>query len=163
MTKLIEAQWPIHRDVVVNLFRAYADSIDADICFQGFEQELVTLPGKYAEPEGCLLLAFFQEDWVGCVALRSLGEGICEMKRLYVRPTCRGHQIGRLMVEALIVKAKLKGYSAMRLDTLSTMQAALGLYTNLGFKPIAPYYDNPLPGATYLELKLSETAPPSAS
>ena len=163
MKKLIEAQWPVHRDVVVALFREYAISLDVDICFQGFEQELVTLPGKYAAPGGCVLLAELNDEWVGCVGLRPLGEGICEMKRLYVRPTCRGHQIGRLLVEALIVKAKLKGYSAMRLDTLPAMQAAQGLYTNLGFKLISPYYDNPLPGSTYLELNLSETTPLCAS
>jgi putative acetyltransferase len=154
MTRLVEASWPSDRKIVEELFREYANSIDADICFQGFEQELGSLPGKYAAPDGCVLLASADENWAGCVALRSLGNGICEMKRLYVRPNFRGRAIGRILVEDLIGRARLIGYSALRLDTLPSMQAAQSLYADLGFKTISPYYENPIAGVAYLELKL---------
>ena len=149
MIALLEASWPGHCPLVVELFREYANSIGVDICFQGFEQELAALPGKYAAPDGCVLLAVEDTSSVGCVALRPLAEGICEMKRLYVRPNYRGRQVGRLLADAVIAKAKAAGYSALRLDTLTTMKAAQAMYASLGFKPIAPYYHNPLPGEAH--------------
>ena len=141
--------------MVEKLFREYSNSIGVDICFQGFEQELANLPGKYAEPKGCVLLAFVDDKLAGCGALRPLDAAICEMKRLYVRSAFRGHHIGRALVESLIDVAKVVGYEKMRLDTLQTMQAAQTLYESVGFQPIAPYYDNPLDAVVYLELKLA--------
>ena len=141
--------------MVEELFREYSNSIGVDICFQGFEQELANLPGKYAAPNGCVLLAFVEDKLAGCGALRPLDEATCEMKRLYVRSAFRGHHIGRTLVESLIDVAKVAGYEKMRLDTLQTMQAAQTLYLSLGFQPIAPYYDNPLDAVVYLELQLA--------
>ena len=141
--------------MVEELFREYSNSIGVDICFQGFEQELANLPGKYAAPNGCVLLAFVEDKLAGCGALRPLDEATCEMKRLYVRSAFRGHHIGRTLVESLIDAAKVAGYEKMRLDTLQTMQAAQTLYLSLGFQPIAPYYDNPLDAVVYLELQLA--------
>ncbi len=155
VTKIVPALWPDHRGIVEELFREYSNSIGVDICFQGFEQELVNLPGKYADPYGCVLLAFVEDKLAGCGALRPLDNATCEMKRLYVRSEWRGHQIGRRLVESLVVFAKTAGYAQLRLDTLHTMHTARALYQSLGFQPIAPYYDNPLDAVVYLELKLA--------
>ncbi len=155
LPKITPAVWPEHRNVVEELFREYASSIGVDICFQGFEQELANLPGKYAAPQGCVLLAFVEGKLAGCGALRPLDVATCEMKRLYVRSEFRGHHFGRNLVESLIDVAKVVGYEKMRLDTLQTMQAAQTLYESVGFQPIAPYYDNPLDAVVYLELKLA--------
>lgn len=152
--RIVEAAWPDDRETVVAMFREYAASINADICFQGFEQELAGLPGKYASPAGCVLLAFVNDDLAGCGAIRPLGEGICEMKRLYVRPAFRGRDLGKALAEALIKRASGAGYRLMRLDTLDTMIAAQALYGALGFKPIAAYYSNPIAGTVYMELDL---------
>lgn len=133
------------------LFLEYADSLGFSLCFQGFEDELAGLPGKYAPPEGALLLARVDGAVVGVVGLRSLGDGVCEMKRLYVRPAFRRSGAGRLLAERIVEIGRTAGYRAMRLDTLATMQAARALYARLGFHEIAPYYDNPLPGALYYE------------
>ena len=152
--RIVEAAWPDHRETVVAMFREYAASINADICFQGFEEELASLPGKYACPAGCVLLAFVNDDLAGCGAMRPLAEGACEMKRLYVRPGFRGRDIGRELAEALIEKARVAEYQTMRLDTLATMTTAQALYATLGFKPTAAYYNNPIAGTVYLELAL---------
>ena len=152
--RIVEAAWPDDRDTVVAMFREYASSIDTDICFQGFEEELASLPGKYSSPAGCVLLIFVNEDLAGCGAMRPLSEGICEMKRLYVRPSFRGRALGKALAEALIMKARQVGYQEMRLDTLSTMMAAQKLYAMLGFKPTAAYYNNPIAGTVYMELTL---------
>ena len=155
LPKITPAVWPEHRNVVEELFREYSSSIGVDICFQGFEQELANLPGKYAAPQGCVLLAFVDGKLAGCGALRPLDAATCEMKRLYVRSEFRGHHLGRALVESLVDVAKVVGYEKMRLDTLQTMQAAQTLYKSLGFQPIDPYYDNPLDAVVYLELKLA--------
>lgn len=137
------------------LFLEYARSLDFELCFQGFDRELAELPGRYAPPSGRLLLARDGDACVGCIALRALGAGVCEMKRLYVRPAFAGRGIGRRLVEALIAEARTIGYRAMRLDTVPTMHAAIALYESLGFKPIAPYTENPIEGARFLELPLT--------
>jgi GNAT superfamily N-acetyltransferase len=137
------------------LFREYEAFLNVDLCFQRFEEELRTLPGDYAPPTGRLLLATIQEHAAGCVALRALEPGICEMKRLFVRPHYRGNHIGRKLVERIIEEAYLIGYSRMRLDSLRHLDAALKLYTSLGFQEIAPYYNNPLPDVVYLERVLT--------
>jgi putative acetyltransferase len=136
------------------LFLEYANSLGFSLCFQGFDKELADLPGAYAPPSGRLLLAIKEGSAIGCVGLRDLGDGYCEMKRLYVRPDFRSESLGRRLAEAIITEAKAIGYSAMRLDTLETMEAARKLYRSLGFKKIAPYYENPIPSAEYLELVL---------
>ena len=136
------------------LFQEYAASLESSLCFQGFDQEVAGLPGKYAPPAGRLLLAFQGQDLAGCVALRPLGQGTCEMKRLYVRPVYRSSGVGRLLAERIIQEARESGYQRMRLDSLSHMKPALELYRQLGFQPIAPYTTNPVAGAVFLELQL---------
>jgi len=149
-----EAGSPADLALIRELFLEYARSIEVDLCFQNFNQELATLPGRYAPPAGCLLLAFRENEAAGCVAVRGLEGGICEMKRLYMRPGFRRHGGGRLLAEAVIAAARRAGYRAMRLDTLSSMEAAIALYRSLGFRPIAPYYDNPSGLAVFMELDL---------
>ena len=137
------------------LFEEYAAELNISFCFQGFSEELHGLPGKYAPPTGRLLLAESDGQLAGCVAVRKIEDGICEMKRLFVRPAFRGLKIGRRLAEAIIAEARQIGYPTMRLDTLRKLQAALALYGSLGFKTIPPYYDNPIADVVYLELKLA--------
>ena len=133
------------------LFRAYVDSLAIDLGFQDVETELATLPGKYAPPEGAILLARDADGRaVGCVALRPLAEGICEMKRLYALPKTRGTGLGRRLAEAILAEARRAGYRRILLDTLDSMAAARGLYAALGFAETAAYYANPTPGTVYL-------------
>ncbi len=136
------------------LFTEYQEWLSVDLCFQGFEKELVNLPGKYAESRGCLLLAREAEAIVGCVGLWPLDDAICEMKRLFVRPSWRGRGVGRRLAVAIIDEARKRQYASMRLDTMPRLEAALALYRALGFADIEPYYDNPLDGVIYLELAL---------
>ena len=137
-----------------NLFVEYAEYLGVDLCFQGFQQELDGLPGDYAPPDGQLLLAIDGDRAVGCVAIRKLGEGICEMKRLYVQPGHRGKGLGRRLAEAIIPEARGNGYEKMRLDSLTSLKEAAGLYRSLGFIEISPYRYNPLPDAVFMELLL---------
>lgn len=136
------------------LFRDYASELHLDLRFQHFDEELRGLPGDYAPPAGELLMAVAGSHPVGCVAMRPLAPRICEMKRLYVHPSFRGMGLGRQLIEAILAAARRENYSAMRLDTLSSMKAARSLYRVFGFTPIPPYYHNPLDGAEYLELDL---------
>ena len=140
---------------VRSLFQDYADSLDFELDFQDFREEMETLPGKYAPPLGSILLARENGETVGCVAVRPLGEDICEMKRLYVRPAYRGKRLGRELALAIIEEAKRLGYKAMRLDTVVAMKEASALYRTLGFQTIYAYCYNPLPDAMYFELKLA--------
>ena len=138
------------------LFRAYAEALGIDLSFQNFEQELASLPGKYAPPKGALLLARrIDGEPLGCVAMRPMSEdGCCEMKRLYVAPAARGSGVGLALVEAIVAAARHAGYREMRLDTLPTMTTALWLYERQGFVRIEPYYDTPIAGTVFLAKRL---------
>lgn len=137
------------------LFLEYAQSLGFSLCFQNFDQELANLPGDYAPPEGRLLLAEYESQLAGCVALHKLEPAICEMKRLYLRPQFRGHGLGRLLAERIIAGGRQIGYRHMRLDTVEpVMKDAVAVYRRLGFKEIAPYCANPIAGALYMELHL---------
>ncbi|HZA97762.1 MAG TPA: GNAT family N-acetyltransferase [Gemmatimonadales bacterium] len=140
---------------VRTLFREYAASLGVDLCFQSFTEELATLPGAYSPPGGRLLLARWNQQPAGCVALRPLQHDICEMKRLYVRPAYRGFGVGRALAERIIGEAGDAGYASMRLDSLPSMEKALQLYRRMGFRDVPPYRENPVPGAVYLELQLA--------
>lgn len=141
-------------EIIKRLFSEYAASLGFDLEFQNFEQELANLPGDYAPPTGCLLLARYEGNAAGCVALRKLSDDICEGKRLYVKPEFRGLGIGRKLAERIIAEAKRLGYSSLRGDTIPSMRPAQGLYASLKFKDIEPYCYNPLEGARFIELKL---------
>jgi ribosomal protein S18 acetylase RimI-like enzyme len=148
------ARFPEDLETVRTLFREYAAGIGVDIGYQGFEQELAELPGKYQPPAGRLLIASGDSGIQGCVALRPLAGRDCEMKRLYVRATARGDALGRRLAERLCSEARDAGYARICLDTLSTMTAAVRLYESLGFRDIAPYVFNPYPGARFMALAL---------
>ena len=136
------------------LFEEYAASLEVSLCFQGFDHELSSLPGAYGPPTGRLLLARVEGQPAGCVALRRIGPGVCEMKRLFVRPGHQGSGLGRRLATAIIDEARRAGYVTMKLDTLPTMKAALGLYESLGFQDASPYTHNPIEGARFMELAL---------
>jgi putative acetyltransferase len=136
------------------LFKEYEASLGIELTFQGFAREVAELPGSYAPPAGRLFLATDGTEPAGCVALRLLGDGVCEMKRLYVRPTARGARRGRRLTETVIREARAIGYTRMRLDTLPSMKEAFALYQTLGFREIAPYYTTPIVGTRFMELDL---------
>ena len=146
-------------DIARTLFLEYAEWLRIDLCFQGFAQELATLPGSYAPPAGRLLLAGDAAAPAGCVALRRLAAdpsgASCELKRLWVQPPFRGQALGRALADSAIAAARAIGYARMKLDTLpAIMPGAVALYRDLGFSDCAPYYDSPLPGSLYMECVL---------
>ena len=145
------------------VLRDYAASLEVDLCFQGFEDELANLPGAYAPPGGLMLLAVVDGAVAGSGAFRPLPDAdypnACEMKRLFVRPAFRRFGLGRLLAQSLMDRATEAGYSCMLLDTLDDMEAARGLYESLGFAEVPPFYFNPIPGAHYLKVDLGAFRP----
>lgn len=155
---LISASSPEQLQATREIFEEYARSLDVDLCFQQFDQELASLPGEYAEPRGALLLALVDGAPAGCCALRPLDQvdypNASEMKRLYVRKAFRGFGLGRQLAEATLDAARRAGYGCVLLDTLDEMEAARALYEELGFTEIPPYYHNPVAGAHYLKVDI---------
>ena len=156
MIKIVEANTNEFIEKTKELIREYAQSLEFDLGFQDFDKEMENFPGQYALPGGCLYVALDENQPIGCVALRDLGHGICEMKRLYVKPFFRGQKVGKLLAEVVIKAARDMGYDFMRLDTIPSMKHANMLYNALGFEQIAPYRFNPLDGATFFELNLKK-------
>jgi putative acetyltransferase len=155
---IFQATTDEHIEVARTLFEEYAASLGFSLCFQNFDQELKNLPGDYAPPDGRLLLAVENDDLAGCIAFRKLSDDVCEMKRLFVRPTHRAAGLGRILVESLIDEARKLGYTQMRLDTIpGKMDKAIALYQSIGFVEIEPYCQNPVEGAKFMELKLATT------
>lgn len=154
MIKLLHVATEEQLDDIRILFKEYENSLGFGLQFQDFREEYAGLPGEYALPDGCLLLAFYKERVAGCVALRKMQDGTCELKRMYVRPEYRRKGIGRAMAQKIIEEARAIGYERMRLDTINTMKEAIALYRSLGFAETEPYRYNPIDGANYMELIL---------
>ncbi len=152
--EIIQAETVEQIERTRELFREYEAWFGLKLCFQNFDEEVANLPGKYALPEGRLFLAFADEKLAGCIALRKLEDGICEMKRLFVRDEFRGQKIGIALIEKLFVEAKNIGYQKIRLDTFpAKMDKAVSLYESYGFREIAPYYHNPYGETLFMELE----------
>jgi GNAT superfamily N-acetyltransferase len=154
---ILTASTTEHFDIARLLFREYQASLNIDLCFQSFEEELAGLPGKYAAPRGSLLLAVTEDGTpAGVIAMRPIGDEICEMKRLYVRPIARGQNLGRRLIDRIFEQARSVGYKKMRLDTLTgLMDRAISLYREIGFYEIPAYYDSPLTNELFLEIDLT--------
>ena len=154
MLQIVDAHTHEHIPFVRELFHEYAAALGFHLCFQDFERELAELPGRYAPPEGRILVASWDAKPAGCVAMKKLGEGLCEMKRFYVRPDFRGKGIGLALAKSIIDAGRAAGYERMRLDTVPSMQSAIKIYESLGFVDTEPYVFNSVPGVRYLELAL---------
>ncbi len=154
MLQIIRAETEEHHKQAKLLFRQYASTLDFALDFQGFDDEVITLPGVYSPPGGCILLAEDSDRFVGCVALRKLENNICEMKRLFVIPEYRSKKVGQLLAKEIIDAARKSGYKIMRLDTVDAMKEANRLYISLGFRRIEAYCYNPLETAAYYELNI---------
>jgi putative acetyltransferase len=156
---LSQAESPAQIAQVRELFLEYAKSLGFSLCFQSFDQELAGLPGDYSPPDGRLLLAEYEGQLAGCVALHKISADICEMKRLYLRPAFRGKGLGRILAERILRDARELGYQRLRLDTVEpVMKDAVAMYRRLGFKEIEPYRANPMAGTLYMELDLTGNA-----
>jgi len=155
MIEIIQAETDEQIAEARTIFREYEAWLGLDLCFQGFEEELASLPGKYSPPKGRLYLAYSGDDVVGCIGLRELEPGICEMKRLFLRESARGKGVGNQLIERLIADAHEIGYKKMRLDTYpAKMGKAVSIYESHGFYGIPPYYKNPDEGVLFMELAL---------
>jgi len=152
--EMVRVEQDKYCDEARRLFEEYGESTNIRSSHQEFDEELAHLPHPYVPPEGCLLLALYQGQVAGCVALRNLGQGICEMKRLYVKPKFRDKKVGKALTEAIIEEAERLGYRLMRLDTLTSMVRAQRLYESLGFQRIAPYFYKPDEETVFMELTL---------
>ena len=152
MMQIVQAETGKQITAAKQIFREYETWLGMSLCFQGFEEELNGLPGKYSPPDGRLYLAFLDDELVGCIAMRKLDEGICEMKRLFLRENARGHGLGNTLIEKVIAEARSIGYTKMRLDTHPPkMGKAVSLYESHGFYKIESYYDNPHEGVLFME------------
>jgi ribosomal protein S18 acetylase RimI-like enzyme len=158
MTRIRYADFPADVPALLAIWREFIANSPVNLDYQGNDAEFSTLPGKYARPAGCVLLADRAGEIDGCVALRKVSADICEMKRLYVRPDARGAALGRRLVERLIEEARAMGYREMRLDVMAPSVSARRLYATLGFAPAAPVSFNPAPGAVFLGLRLQGAA-----
>lgn len=155
MFRIENALTPEHIEDARNIFREYESWLGLDLCFQGYEEELRNLPGRYSPPDGRLLLAYRDDKLAGCIALRKLEDGVCEMKRLFVRENALGLGLGKILVEKLIAVAREIGYKTMRLDTYPPKMAkAVKLYESHGFRVIPPYYNNPHDDVLFMEMQL---------
>lgn len=161
MITIAEAVFPENTVAVRALFREYAATLDFSLEFQGFYDELAGLPGEYAAPRGCVLLAQSGPELAGCVALRPFGPEACEMKRLYVRPVFRGRGVGKLLAEQVVERARVLNYPRMLLDTAPDMADAIRLYRHLGFHETEAYRPNPIEGALYFALDLGRQPAPA--
>jgi putative acetyltransferase len=155
MIRILQAESAEQIAEARRMFQEYAAGLGVDLCFQNFEQELTSLPGDYAPPAGRLLLAVEGGRTAACVALRPLSDGVCEMKRLYVRTAFRGTGLGRRLANEIMAEGRRIGYQRMRLDTLPFMSEAIALYRSLGFREIGAYRDNPIEGSLYMEADLA--------
>ncbi len=155
MTIICSVTTPDEIETLRILFLEYESSLGIDLSFQQFDKEVSTLPGEYAPPGGCLFLAYKDEEPAGCAAIQKIADDICELKRMYVRPSYRGLGLGKQLARAAIKAACNIGYHRMRLDTLPDMTEAITLYRSLGFVTISPYRFNPIPGTLFMELVLS--------
>ena len=155
---MVQIVQPINESEIAEaraIFHEYEIWLGLSLCFQSFDEEMATLPGRYAPPSGRLYLARTEDETVGCIALRQIEEGICEMKRLYLRESARGYGIGQLLIGRIIADAREIGYGKMRLDTYPPkMEKAVRLYESHGFCEIPPYYHNPHEGVLFMELAL---------
>jgi putative acetyltransferase len=142
---------PSQLNDAIHLFNEYASSLNISLAFQNFSEELNIIDSMYGSPSGCLLLVYDKEQAIACAAYRKIGEGICELKRMYIKPSYRGLKIGQTLLEMLCSSAFDNGYSTMRLDTLDAMLPAIGLYKKNGFYEIPAYYHNPHEGVVYME------------
>lgn len=155
LLQFVQAETPAQIAQARELFLEYAQSLGFSLCFQNFDKELAELPGDYVPPGGRLLLAHYEGKAAGCVALHRLEQGICEMKRLFLRREFRGKRLGRALADRIIAEARQIGYQRMRLDTVeSAMKDAVAMYRKIGFQEIPPYCANPVPTALYMELLL---------
>ena len=156
MLEIIQAESDAQIEASRELFREYEAWFGLSLCFQGFEDEVRNLPGKYVQPGGRLLLAYSDDELAGCIAMRDLSDGICEMKRLFVRESFRGKSIGQRLIEKILDEAIKEDYKKMRLDTFPPkMGKAVELYKSYGFYEIPPYYENPYDGVLFMEKKLT--------
>lgn len=162
MIRIARANTPAEVGQARTLFQEYAGSLNLDLCFQGFAQELAGLPGAYGPPHGALLLAWWGDEAAGCAGLRRFDSDLGEMKRMYVRPAFRRRGIGRALAQAVVEAARQIGYTRVRLDTVASMVEALTLYRSLGFERIGPYRFNPDPEAVFLEMVLGPQPQPGA-
>jgi putative acetyltransferase len=154
MTTIRHAKFPEDLSAVLSIWREFVANSPVSLDYQGNETEFANLPGKYAAPKGCILLADHDGDIEGCIALREVSADICEMKRLYVKPHARGRNLGRQLAERLITEARGAGYSEMRLDVQEKSVSARRLYEALGFVTTDPISFNPVPGASFLGRRL---------
>ena len=153
---IIEAVTESDYKTAKELFLEYASELGFDLCFQNFDEEIKQLGTQYGRPEGILYLVKRADNFEGCAGVRKLGDGICELKRMYLRHSLRGKGAGKLLLEKTFEGARKLGYGIMRLDTLPRMAAAISMYEKYGFREIAPYRLNPVEGAKYYEKNLSE-------